>query len=138
MARPIVVGIDGSAGSGVAVAEAAKVSGDTGAKVYVVFGYEQARVAELKDHAAAVEELGIEVGSDAIEQLKELGVDSELRIVNLSAVDALIGVADEVDAQMIVVANYGDSPLKGAILGSTPYKLVHISKRPVLVVHGAE
>lgn len=135
MARPIVVGIDGSEGSGVAVSEAAKLSGDLGAKVYVVFGYEQARVAEIKDHAQAVEELGIEVGSDAIEQLNELGVTSELRIVNLAAVDALTTVADEVDAQMIVVANYGDSPLKGVILGSTPYKLLHISTRPVLVVH---
>ena len=51
---------------------------------------------------------------------------------------ALINMADEVDARMIVVGSYGDSPLKGAILGSTPHKLVHLSKRPVLVVHGEE
>ena len=138
MSKPIVVGIDGSESSGVAVAEAAAIAGDSNAKVYVVFGYEQARVAEIKDHAAAVEELGIEVGSEAIDQLKDLGVDSELRIVNLAGAEALTQVADEVDARMIVVASYGDSPLKGAILGSTPYKLVHTSKRPVLVVHGAE
>jgi nucleotide-binding universal stress UspA family protein len=35
---------------------------------------------------------------------------------------------------MIVVGSYGEAPPKGAIIGSTPYKLVHLSQRPVLVV----
>ena len=29
---------------------------------------------------------------------------------------------------------HGESPLKGAIIGSTPYKLVQLSEVPVLVV----
>jgi nucleotide-binding universal stress UspA family protein len=37
---------------------------------------------------------------------------------------------------VIVVGSYGESPLKGAILGSTPHKLLHISERPVVVVPG--
>ena len=35
---------------------------------------------------------------------------------------------------MIVVGSYGDPPLKGMILGSTPNKLLHMAERPVLVV----
>ena len=35
---------------------------------------------------------------------------------------------------MIVVGSYGEPPLKGAILGSTAYKLLHSSELPVLVV----
>ena len=35
---------------------------------------------------------------------------------------------------MIVVGSYGDPPLKGMILGSTPNKLLHLAERPVLVV----
>jgi nucleotide-binding universal stress UspA family protein len=35
---------------------------------------------------------------------------------------------------MIVVGSHGESPLKGTVLGSTPYKLMHFSKTPVLVV----
>ena len=35
---------------------------------------------------------------------------------------------------MIVVGSYGEPPLKGMILGSTPNKLLHTSHRPVLVV----
>ena len=35
-----------------------------------------------------------------------------------------------------IVRTYGESPIKGAILGSTPHKLLHLSDRPVLVVPG--
>ncbi len=35
---------------------------------------------------------------------------------------------------MIVVGSFGDPPLKGTILGSTPNKLLHVTDRPVLVV----
>jgi nucleotide-binding universal stress UspA family protein len=52
----------------------------------------------------------------------------------------LISLAEEHNARgAIVVGTYGESPLKGAILGSTPHKLLHLSSRPVLVVPvGAE
>ena len=42
--------------------------------------------------------------------------------------------ADQLDARMIVVGSFGEPPLKGVILGSTPNKLLHLSSRPVLVV----
>jgi amino acid transporter len=34
----------------------------------------------------------------------------------------------------IVVGTHGESPLHGALIGSTPHKLMHISNCPVLVV----
>lgn len=133
----IVVGIDGSSCSNLAVAEGAVLASELGEKLYVVFGYEPYRgAAEIQDHRLALEELGTEVGNTAVEQAREAGADAELRLIDQGAVDALIALADEIDARMIVVGSYGDSPLKGAILGSTPHKLVHLSKRPVLVVHG--
>lgn len=135
----IVVGIDGSTCSNMAVAEGAVLASELGEKLYVVFGYEPyRRAAEIQDHRLALEEMGTEVGNTAVEQAREAGADAELMLVDRESVDALIATADEVDARMIVVGSYGDSPLKGAILGSTPHKLVHLSKRPVLVVHGKE
>ncbi len=135
----IVVGIDGSSCSNMAVAEGAVLAQELGEKLYVVFGYEPYRgAAEIADHRTALEEMGTEVGNTAVEQAKSAGADAELRLIDQGPVDALIALADEVDARMIVVGSYGDSPLKGAILGSTPHKLVHLSKRPVLVVHGAD
>jgi len=43
-------------------------------------------------------------------------------------------VADRRDALLIIVGTYGESPLRSAILGSTPHKLLHWSSRPVLCV----
>ena len=48
--------------------------------------------------------------------------------------DALIALAEEHDARAIVVGTHSESPLRGAILGSTPHKLLHLSRRPVVVV----
>ena len=48
--------------------------------------------------------------------------------------EALVKLGAERDARMLVVGTYGESPLKGALLGSTPHKLLAISERPVLVV----
>ncbi len=133
----IIVGIDGSSSSNKAVAEAAVLAQEIGQKLYIVFGYEPYRgAAEIQDHRLALEELGTEVGNTAVEQAAEAGAEAELRLIDQGPVDALLALADEIDARMIVVGSYGDSPLKGAILGSTPHKLLHLSKRPVLVVHG--
>lgn len=135
----IIVGIDGSTSSDKAVAEAAVLAQEIGQKLYVVFGYEPYRgAAEIQDHRAALEEMGTEVGNRAVAQAQEAGAQVELQLIDQGPVDALLALADEIDARMIVVGSYGDSPLKGAILGSTPHKLLHLSKRPVLVVHGDE
>ena len=55
-------------------------------------------------------------------------------LVAKRAAEALIETAEKRDARMIVVGSFGDPPLKGMILGSTPNKLLHLSERPVLVV----
>ena len=47
---------------------------------------------------------------------------------------ALSELADERGARFIVVGGYSERPVTGAILGSTPHKLLHISRVPVIVV----
>ena len=42
-------------------------------------------------------------------------------------VEALLALASEREARMIVVGTFGESPLRSAILGSTPHKLLHLS-----------
>ena len=59
-------------------------------------------------------------------------------MVPKKSAEALVETADARDARMIVVGSYGEPPLKGMILGSTPNKLLHISRRPVLVVPGPD
>jgi hypothetical protein len=45
----------------------------------------------------------------------------------------VIGVASTAPGYSLA-ATLGDNPLKGAIIGSTPHKLVQLSETPVLVV----
>ncbi len=55
-------------------------------------------------------------------------------VVEEQPAEALVELARQRDARAIIVGTHGESPLKGAILGSTPHKLLQLSDRPVLVV----
>ena len=72
-------------------------------------------------------EIGRSALSHAVERAQAAGVDTEVELVDLKPAQALIQVADKHDATVIVVGTTGESPLKGAMLGSTPHKLLHLS-----------
>lgn len=132
----IVVGYDGSACGEAALGAALDLAGSLGDKVVVVFGYAPPGIwgGEIAEHEEAIEEFGEEVTSKAKAQAAERGVEVEVALVPKRAAEALIETADERDARMIVVGSFGEAPLKGVILGSTPNKLLHLADRPVLVV----
>ena len=71
---------------------------------------------------------------EAVDAAKAAKVDCKVEMINEHPHEALITVGDKHDARMIVVGSHGENPLKGAIIGATPYKLVQLSDRPVLVV----
>jgi nucleotide-binding universal stress UspA family protein len=50
-------------------------------------------------------------------------------------VDALVDLADEVDADLLVVGNVGLSTITGRILGSVPANVSRRAKTDVLIVH---
>ena len=58
---------------------------------------------------------------------RRAGARSSSSSASSASAEALIEVADEHDARMIVVGSYGERPLKGALVGSTPYRLLHLS-----------
>jgi nucleotide-binding universal stress UspA family protein len=130
----LVVGYDGTDGARTALRAAVALAGDLGDEVVAVFGYTVGRLGgEVSDYAAALHEHAREVLDDARSVGGE-GVD----VVELeqSPTEALLAVADERDARMIVVGSHGESPLKSVLVGSTPTKLLHLSQRPVLVIRG--
>ncbi|HSS43208.1 MAG TPA: universal stress protein [Solirubrobacterales bacterium] len=132
----IVVGYDGSACGEAALGAALELAGEVGDRVVVVFGYAPPGIwgGEIAEHEEAIEEFGEEVTSKAKAQAAERGVEVEVALVPKRAAEALIETADEREARMIVVGSFGEAPLKGVILGSTPNKLLHLADRPVLVV----
>jgi nucleotide-binding universal stress UspA family protein len=132
----IVVGYDGSACGDAALGSALELAGELGDQVTVVFGYAPPGLwgGEIAEHEEAIEELGEKVMAKARSQAAAKGVEIDAQLVARRAAEALIEVADQRDARMIVVGSFGDPPLKGMILGSTPNKLLHMSERPILVV----
>jgi nucleotide-binding universal stress UspA family protein len=132
----IVVGYDGSACGDAALASALDLAGELGDQVTVVFGYAPPGLwgGEIAEHEEAIEELGEKVMAKAKRQAAAKGVEIDAQLVAKRAAEALIEIADQRQARMIVVGSFGDPPLKGMILGSTPNKLLHMSERQILVV----
>lgn len=136
MARDLILGFDDSAGARAALEVALELAGDLGDRLVIAFGYEPPGDIgeELTAARAAVRELGERVVHHALSRATAAGIEAELAVIDARPVDALLELAEARDARMIVVGSYGESPIKGAILGSTPHKLLHLADRPVLAV----
>jgi nucleotide-binding universal stress UspA family protein len=132
----IVVGYDGSDCSKVALAEAVRLAKDLDDSLVLVFGYAPPGIwgGEIAEHEEAIEEFGETVMGEAKQRAAAGGIEAEVEMVAKRGAEALLDVAERRDARTIVVGSYGEAPLKGMILGSTPHKLLHLSRRPVLVV----
>jgi nucleotide-binding universal stress UspA family protein len=135
MSNGIVVGYDGSECAKAALRVAIDVGRAYAERVIVAFGYELSPVGgELHDYHAALKELASKVLAEAKELAASSDGDVEEVVVEDEPAKALIDLADERDARVIVIGTRGESPIRGALLGSTAHKLLHLSDRPVLVV----
>ena len=138
MASTIVLGYDGSgcAHRALEVAvESAKAYGD---RIVVAFGAGVRPVGEGSDHRELVRKMGDDWAQEALVAIRAEGIeDVEGVVVDARPAEALLQVARERDARLIVVGTHGEHPLTGAVLGSVPYKLLHLSSVPVLVVPAA-
>jgi nucleotide-binding universal stress UspA family protein len=132
----LVVGYDGSECSKAALREAASLAKALEEGVTVVFGYAPPGIwgGEIAEHEQAIEEYGEEVTAEAAREAAAAGVEIDVELVAKRPSEALVEVAEKGDARLIVVGSHSEAPLKGAIIGSTPYKLLHGSEVPVLVV----
>jgi nucleotide-binding universal stress UspA family protein len=140
MSAGVIVGYDGSTCAKAALSAALEVGRAYNETVTIAFGYEVNPMAgEVKDYADALRDLANKRVAEATELAagaKDVKVDTV--VIEQSPARALVALADDRDARMIVVGTHGESPLRGALLGSTPHKLLHISDRPVLVIPSAD
>ena len=131
----VVVGYDGTDGGHAALDEALKVASELGGPILVVYAYDKILSGgELADLDAVVRERGDALLAEAAQTAERVGVPCSTQFVEGRPADALVAAADAVDARFIVVGSYGERPLKGALVGSTPYRLIHLAERPVIVV----
>jgi nucleotide-binding universal stress UspA family protein len=135
MAGEIILGYDETEVSDIALGVALELARDLKTKLVVVFGYDPARIGgEVRDLDKALERRGKEAIRKAEEKAHAEGVQTETLVVKSKPSAALSELATERQARFIVVGGYSERPVTGAILGSTPHKLLHISEVPVIVV----
>lgn len=135
MSSGVIVGYDGSEHAKAALHVALEVAKVYGDKVIVAFGYDLSPVGgELHDYHTALKDLATERVAEATELAAGEGAEVERAIIEHGPAHGLAQLASDRDARMIVVGTRGEGPLRGAILGSTAHKLLHLSDRPVLVV----
>jgi nucleotide-binding universal stress UspA family protein len=131
----VVVGYDGTDGGHAALDEAIKVAQELGGSVVVIYAYDKVMMGgELRDLDAVIGERGNALLAEAAATAAAAGVAATTQFVEGRPADALVAAADVADARFIVVGSYGERPIRGALVGSTPYRLIHLAERPVIVV----
>lgn len=133
----IVLGYDESPGSDRALEAAITMAHRFDTSLILVYGAAPpggVSGEEFQSHLAALEEIGRHAVDHAVQRATARGVKTDVEVVRAKPADALVDVAERRNATMIVVGSYGESPIRGALLGSTPHRLLHLSTKPVLVV----
>ena len=139
----IVVGTDGSDSSLRAVEKAGQIAAGSGATVVVATAYfpqsEDQRAADvLKDEGYKMSGNApiYAILREAKERAQQAGAKTvEEKAVVGAPVDALVELAEEVKADLLVVGNVGLSTIAGRLLGSVPANVARRSKTDVLIVH---
>jgi nucleotide-binding universal stress UspA family protein len=141
MFASIVVGTDGSDSARQAVIQAAEMARSTGARLIIVSAYAPvtARVAagdspEAEDWKVGADVLVDGVLQDATSATAASGIQVETRAVRGDAADAIIEVAEQEGADLIVVGNKGMTGARRFLLGSVPNKVSHHAPCSVLIV----
>jgi nucleotide-binding universal stress UspA family protein len=136
----VILGYDESPGAKAALVAAISVAKRYGERLVIVYGTAPpgSLGEEYRSHSEALEQMGRTAVGHALEEAQAAGIDADVALVSAKPVDALIEQAQVHDASVIVVGTYGESPMRGAILGSTPHKLLHVSRWPVLCVPASD
>ncbi|MEA2123841.1 MAG: hypothetical protein QOI80_623 [Solirubrobacteraceae bacterium] len=145
MIKSIVVGTDGSDTAKKAVQEAADLAGAVGAAINLVSAYVPVSNQRLREEARqAPDDVQWQVTpredvdkmlEDAEEQVTGTGVkDVNKHAREGDPADAILDVAEEVGADLIIVGNKGMSGAKRFLLGSVPNKVSHHAPCSVLIV----
>ncbi len=135
--QSVVVGVDGSPASGRALGWIAAQMTSPDQHIHAVHGYsvnaEWALMAVPFDTTPWLAELEDLVRSEWVQPARGTAATVDGRVVEAPAADALIRVADDEDADAIVVGYQGQTRWSRHHLGGTASKLLHRSNRPVII-----
>ena len=144
MFRSIVVGTDGSDTATQAVRQAVDLARAVGAKVELVSAYAPVSAQRLDgERRQAPEDVQWAIGpredvdatlEAAAAVASEAGVAADVYPRQGDPADAILDVAEEREADLIVVGNKGMTGAKRFLLGSVPNKVSHHAPCSVLII----
>ncbi len=139
----LLVGIDRSESSRRAVAFACRLADESGATLHIVhvipwspYSFtspdenEHRSASKAKEIAAAEEQ----IMRPALAVAEDFSIVPTSNVVHGSPADQLVLIGTRKSASQIIVGRTGDSRIKQVLFGSTPVRLIQMSKTPVTVV----
>jgi nucleotide-binding universal stress UspA family protein len=140
----MVVGTDGSETAREAVRQASDLATRLSAKVHLVSAYEPVPEGRLREERQEVpgdlqwmvnprEDVSTTL-EDAAQEIRGLGVEVETHAREGDPADAILDVAEEQGADLIVVGNKGMTGAKRFLLGSVPNKVSHHAPCSVMII----
>ena len=144
MFERIVVGTDGSATASEAVRQAIELAKSAGAPLEVVSAFEPVPQDRLREESAEVpgdvahgigprEDVNVSLEA-ASGPARQAGVEVNTHAREGDPADAILDVAEETKADLIVVGNKGMTGAKRFLLGSVPNKISHHAPCGVYIV----
>jgi nucleotide-binding universal stress UspA family protein len=144
MIGSIVVGTDGSDTAKEAVREATDLAKALGARVHLVSAFEPIGEGRLREERQQVpddmqwminprEDVDATL-KDAAAGIESAGLEVEVYAREGDPADAILDVAEEQNADLIVVGNKGMTGAKRFLLGSVPNKVSHHAPCSVMII----
>jgi nucleotide-binding universal stress UspA family protein len=140
----MVVGTDGSDTASEAVRQATQLAQQLEAKVHLVSAYEPVPEGRLREERQQVpddmqwmvnpREDVDQTLKTAAQGLEDVGVEVETHAREGDPADAILDVAEEQGADLIVVGNKGMTGAKRFLLGSVPNKVSHHAPCSVMII----
>ena len=133
----ILLATDGSEDAKLAARAAADLSTKTGAELHLIHAWEYVPhpVLDLEQYEEEAERLL----KEQTELVASAGATvTEAHLTMAPPVDAILGLSEEIGADLVVVGGRGHGPVERLLLGSVSEGVVHHATRPVLVVRGGQ
>jgi nucleotide-binding universal stress UspA family protein len=140
----IVVGTDGSETAAEAVRQAVDLAKLSGATLNIVSAYLPVSKRRVQDEqAGAPADVQHEIGpredvnlvlDAAASEARAQGVETRTHPIEADPADAILNVAESVDADLIVVGNKGMTGARRYLLGSVPNNVSHHAPCSVIIV----
>jgi len=144
----IVVGTDGSDTATEAVRQAIDLARSVGARIYLVSAYEAVPQSRLRDQPQQVPadlewminpRADVEATlDDCAREVRDAGVEVETFAREGDPADSILDVAEEKDADLVVIGNKGMTGAKRFLLGSVPNKVSHHAPCSVMIIRTSE